>query len=241
MSTLSLYDVRSLGDPQKAYKWRAVLPFIGDSLVKKGNDALGSAFDQVGGGGSVGFLTNKLQSVASSALTSNKLNSFITGFNPSDYVEEVQGLPFPNVEREPFYEGGRNTYFPGIEDVGSFTIVFYQDESDRIQNYMFKWKALIVNPDGTKNYPSTYKQSINVRLLDNANRTIFSYRLLGCFPTISSPYNLNNTSDRIVWAQEFSVDRVEIVPTDTLAGFLTGGVNVITGGGLDKLKSAVFK
>lgn len=202
--SLTIEEIRGLGDPQKSYRWRVVMPIIDKSQApkkSKGRDFLASTPNIRN---AVSGAANTLKSV-----TGYDLNLDLA-FNISNYAEEVQGLPFPGVDRESIYEGGRQTHFPSTELLAPFTISFYQDESSRVQNYFLYWKGKIVNQDGTKNYPSEYKHTIVVKLLDGLNNVVFDYKLLDCFPTQTAPYTLNNTSGRLVWVQEFSADRVEI-------------------------------
>ena len=207
--SLTLEEVRGLGDPQKSYKWRVTMPFLSNTPAGKAGNFINKRFNNIKG--SAGNIARKIQPLIGSRIDQTKFNSRLGGFNPSNYVEEVQGLPFPSVDREAFYEAGRNTYFPNLEDIATFSIVFYQDESSKIQDYFFNWKRLIVNQDGTKNYPKDYKHSIRVQYLSGKNKVVFDYRLVGCFPTQTVPHNLINTTDRLTWVQEFSVDRVEII------------------------------
>ena len=205
---LTIEDVRGLGSPQLAYKWRVTLPTIGDTYFSDTRDFISSSPRARARNRVSGVVNN---AATTTGISSNSFNSRINGFNPSNFVEEIQGLPFPNVERESFYEGGRNTYFPGLEDLTPFTIVFFQNESSSVQDYIFQWKRKVVNPDGTKNYPREYKKPIRVELLSGRNEVVFEYRLIGCYPTVSEPYSLINTSERLRFTQEFSVDRVELL------------------------------
>ena len=204
---LTIEECRALGDPQKSYKWEVKMPPIGEkspSLLDSGKSLLNRQAPS-------GLDAQAVLRAGSSILNGNlPLNrAALRTFDPSLYVEEVQGMPFPNVDREDFYEGGRKTYFASIEEVGTVTLVLYQDESGRIPKYMMDWKHLIRNQDGTLNYPTNYKKPIVVHLLNGLNVKVGSWRLVGCFPTNTMPYTLNNASDRVTWVQEFSVDRVE--------------------------------
>jgi len=201
---LSIDSVRALGSPQLSYKWEVVLPTI---LPKSP---------------SVNSVTSLVSTIRSGEAGFNKIAS---GFNPSFVVEEIQGLPFPSVSNEPFYEGGKNTYFPGLLDIQSVTLVFFHDQSSRIPEYIDSWKKLMINEDQTRNYPKDYKKSIVVSLLTGKNLPIFTYRLLGVFPTQTAPYSLTTTSEPLKFTQEFSVDagEVVIVPSPAILGDVIPG------------------
>jgi hypothetical protein len=213
----TIEDIRNLTDPQRSYKWRVILPLINDSLVNALTKRSRSAADNLSEKVSkknprAGSIVGDSTSIVGGQIAAKGYNVF--GFNPSILVEEVQGLPFPSVEREAFYEGGRNTYFPSIEDVQPVTFVFYVDESNRISEYVINWKRLITNEDGTKNLPAEYKKSIRIQLLNGEDEVVDDFRLEGCFPTATTPYNLAQESGRLTLTQEFSVDRVEQLPAN---------------------------
>ena len=131
--------------------------------------------------------------------------------NPSTSVLEVQGLPFSRIDSEAFYERGSNTYFPGLTDIDRITLVFYQNESSSIYEYVQSWKDLNIDPSGLKSLPDVYKRPIRVNLLNGRNEIVASYRLRGTFPTVTTPFNLDNSSDILTLIQEFSVDSINPV------------------------------
>lgn len=201
-------EIRGLNDPQRTYKWRVFLPnFTLPSLRSKLDQFSG----QLPGLNGKPFSNSSVINSQTEALAGGikqKLDQAAQFFNPSIQVEEVQGFPFPNIDKEAFYEGGRNTYFPSLEDVPSFSITFYQDASNKIPNYIMQWKRRIVNQDGTKNLPSNYKFPINLQLLNGQNKVTLDVTARGCFPTQTDGYNLNNQSENLKLTQEFSVDRI---------------------------------
>lgn len=216
-------EIRNLNDPQKAYKWRAFLPNFTLPALNSRLQTFAGQIPNITGAkiGGVNFdATIASQTEALANGVRNELNQKAQFFNPSIQVEEVQGLPFPGVDREAFYEAGRNTYFPSLEDVGSFSIVFYQDASKQIPDYIMEWKRRIVNEDGTKNLPNSYKMPINVQLLNGKNKVTLDMTMVGCFPIQTSGYNLVNQSENLKLTQEFSVDRVRFNPVfDVPAAF----------------------
>ena len=217
MST-KIEEVRAINEAQKAYKWNIFLPNLSIANL---NSRLNQVFGQVTTESSNGTLFERAIDSQSSALlngTRNRINQAAQFFNPSMQVEEVQGLPFAGVDREPFYEAGRNTYFPSLEDTSSFSVVFYQDASDKIPSYINEWKRKIVNQDGTKNLPSNYKLPITVQLLNGQNQVTFEIIAVGCFPTLTTGYNLGNQSENLKFTQEFSVDRIDYGPVFDIRG-----------------------
>lgn len=202
---VTIEEIRGLGGSQKSYKWKVFLPAILDPLVNSLDSFVDNRVAQSGSN-----LARKSSSIISGQIDKSKIS--LRGFNPSIQVEEIQGVPFPGVSAEPFYEAGRSVNFPGLEEIEPFSISFFQDESPNIPIYIMDWKRLIMNEDGTTNLPSNYKKPIRIQLLDGKNRPTFDYQLLGCFPTSTTPLALTNESGRLTFTQEFSVDRVEILP-----------------------------
>ena len=213
---ITIEEVRALNDPQKVYKWRVILPNIGLSGLKNRIGQFAGQIPGINGTPLDNTINSQTEALTNGA--KNKADQAAQTFNPSLQVEEVLGLPFFSVDRDPFYEAGRNTHFPSLEDLPTFTIVFYQDASNRIPSYINGWKRKIVNQDGTKNLPSNYKFPITVHLLNGLNQVTYEIQLLGCFPTQTSGYNLTNESENLKLTQEFSVDRVEYGPISDLRG-----------------------
>ncbi|NNK82762.1 MAG: hypothetical protein HKO92_06540 [Flavobacteriaceae bacterium] len=200
-------DVRSLNDPQRAYKWEVSLPNFGPQNLRTSPDSfLNRQLNTRLGRLAATEINQRASSILGSPL--DLINIPPRDFRASFQVEEVQGVPFPGVDREAFYEAGRNTYFPSLEDINSFSIVFYQDASNKIPNYIMQWKRRIINEDGTKNLPKEYKEPIGIKLKNGLNQTVLDVTFKGCFPTQSSGYNLSNQSENLKFTQEFSTDRL---------------------------------
>jgi hypothetical protein len=137
-------------------------------------------------------------------------------FNPSDQgsylVEEIGGLPVTSIQQKQFNEGGGVVYFANTVEIETISITFLVRPSSELFNYFQAWRDLIINEDGSRNYPSQYKQSMLVELLDGNNQAHTSYRLLGVWPMQTQalgPLNYG-TTDRIRWTQTFSVDSAEL-------------------------------
>jgi hypothetical protein len=194
---LTINDVRNLGDPQRSYKWEVIMPTIGLITLVNNNSRKNSY-----------KLTGK-----------STINGTLDVDQPrtaSIFVEEVEGLPFSKIDSEAFYEGGSNTYFPGIKDIDRVTLFFYQNESSYIPAYLESWKSLVVQPNGLRNFPSEYKHDIVVRLLDGRNNVTVAFRLRGTFPTVTTPLDLNYETGRVRFAQEFSIDSSELLSANTV-------------------------
>lgn len=216
MST-TINDIRSLPDPQRSYKWRVTFssfnhtplqeseskPF---STTKAQLDSFVNASTSAGNrllSGATSNITGVSPRIKDHANTKSK-------FNPSLLVEEVQGLSLPNIDREAFYEGGRETYFPSLETVTPVTFTFYQDVTGEVIDYIMQWKRKTITENGLKELPKNYKQDIIVELLNGYNEPIYKFTLSGCFPTATSPYTLNNQSENLKLIQEFSIDRITV-------------------------------
>lgn len=210
----TIEEIRSMNDPQRSYHWEIFLPNLGTPKPETGTNegSLKSNFRRLEG------LAREEVNQRASSILGAPLEVFTRptpNFHPNFQVEEVQGIPFPSVEREAFYEAGRNTYFPSIEDIASFSVVFYHDASGNLPEYIQNWKSKIVNLDGTKNLPGYYKYPINIKLLNGLKQEVLNISLKGCFPTQTSGYNLNQQSENLKLTQEFSVDRVFMEPIKT--------------------------
>lgn len=216
----TIEEVRSLNDPQRAYKWRIYLPNLSLSALNARVDKFAGSLPGISGTPFDDTIASQSQALINGA--KNKLNSSLQFFNPSLQVEEVQGLPFNNIEAEEFYEAGRTTYYPGRESTDPVSIVFFQDASGRIPDYLHKWKRLIINEDGTKNPPANYKFPITVQYLNGKNKVSYEVTLQGCFPTITTSQNLNQESENIKFTQEFSVQKALPTPILDLEAALKG-------------------
>lgn len=216
---LSIDEVRELGDPQRSYKWKVILPE--DIPIPKKTSSR-----QNRGEKDYFKIISNTKSIVSGDVNVDTVggvlgvDSFKT-HKVSAYVEEVQGLPFNRISSEAFYEGGSNTYFPGMVDIDRVTLVFYQNESSTVPEYIQAWKNLVVLPTGLKNLPSVYKKYITIYLLNGLHGVTFAYKLYGAFPTTTVPYDLDNTSNRIKFTQEFSVDRGELLDPRSEPDFLS--------------------
>lgn len=239
----TIEDVRNLNDPQKSYNWRIFLPRLGDPNINSDNQSLGSRFEDRIRTIATEQINQRASGILGGPLELIERNQGKFGnspkdkFNPSFQVEEVQGLALPGVDREAFYEAGRNIYFPGLEDQTPFTIVFFQDASDKIPEYIMRWKRKIVAEDGSKGLPYNYKRPIIVHLLNGRKESVLEITLEGCFPTIASGYNLtSSSSDNLKLTQEFTYDRmllntlddIEVDPTKQVARRLFNKTRQIT-------------
>lgn len=130
---------------------------------------------------------------------------------PSHYLESVD-LNFENIQvAEGAYGGATNTYYPGMSDISSINMTFYEDQEASAMQWIWEWKNRIKNfrtgfykmPGG----PDGYKKNMHVSLLDSKNNEIMIVELIGLWPEATSSWSLNYTdAGRLVVSQAFSID-----------------------------------
>lgn len=136
--------------------------------------------------------------------------NFVAGLPPESIVD--CSLPFIANENEGIHQGGTNDYYPNFVDIGNLSLTFIENQEGLVMKSLDAWKRLVQAPNELFNYPVNYKRVVECELLDNANEVHSKTKLLGVWPSTTSPENLDyNTSD--VWriSQEFSVDGAEIL------------------------------
>lgn len=129
---------------------------------------------------------------------------------PCHYLEAVE-LPFENVTSSGHYEGGSNSYYPGISDLNGFNMTFYEDQKGNALKWLLAWKNRIKNFDtGIYKLPygsDGYKQKMNISLLDTKNNEVITVEVQGIWPEATSAWSLNyNDAGRLVLSQAFSID-----------------------------------
>ena len=128
----------------------------------------------------------------------------------SNLIESV-GLPLPNNQAEAFHTNGTNLYFPNFVDIAITTIDFYEIEDGRVLKQITKWRNLVQDKNGFFGYPASFKKNLSCQLLTSDNKIHTSMKLVGIWPTTTSPPRLSYTEgNKLIISQDFSVDGFEI-------------------------------
>ena len=126
----------------------------------------------------------------------------------SDYLESVD-IPFNNIGLgENVYGGGGFTAFPTSHTISSFNATFYEDSLGTTLKWILSWKALVKDfKTGFYGLPSVYKRNWAISILNTMNEPVIDAVLKGCWPTSTSNFALNYTSNgRLIVTQEFAID-----------------------------------
>ena len=76
---------------------------------------------------------------------------------------------------------------------------------------MSAWKKRIQNSNGTYNMPHDYKGDVEIFGLDPKGVARANFKLIGCFPTSTTPLNFQSeSSTRLQIIQSFSADSLEM-------------------------------
>lgn len=133
---------------------------------------------------------------------------------PPDYLESID-IPFMNITvGDAVYAGASFTYYPGTHNVSAFSATFYEDSLCTTLKWILAWKAKIKNFEtGVYELPTVYKQDWTVKLLNTKNIPVMNIKLIGVWPSDTSNYSLNYTSNgRLTISQSFSIDNQIITP-----------------------------
>lgn len=207
-----------------------------------------SAGAQVLRDGPLGFL-DKHTLVASQSRSDPLLNHLwfalppnVSGVSlPWYYIEEFTA-PFRSFDVLTQYRAGKMFHFAGQHSISNLSVRFYDDSTGKVGRYLEAWRRTVLNADGTYNYPggsNGYKKNFEVVVLDVTKfGQVYQFKFIGCWPTTAEPFNLSSaTSERLISAQEFACDEVEITvrnfPPFSLIGIIRDGINSFQGAGLD--------
>lgn len=127
---------------------------------------------------------------------------------PAVYVESID-VPFENVQvQQGIFSGGTFTYFPANHDVAAFSMTFYEDEQATVLKWITQWRSKIKDMStGLMNLPKLYKRDINVDLLNGRGESVFTVKLLGCWPSDTGNLGLSYSDEgRLTITQSFSID-----------------------------------
>jgi len=148
----------------------------------------------------------------------DNLNSLIPGKSSSDTVS----LP-PSYIESVFFQFSNNLIdqllvasvirsYAGKVVTAPITIRFYEDAGYNSSNYISIWKSLILNDDGTFNYPDEYKRDINIYLQDSQNTPVFRIIAHDCWPESNSPIGISYSEmGRQVVTQTFNSDLIVVM------------------------------
>lgn len=119
----------------------------------------------------------------------------------------------PSFEIESVRKGYKRHNYPGDVKVNDLSIDFYETENASIFAEMAKWKSMMINPDGTYNYPDQYKKNIEVHLLTSYSIVNMAFKFVGCFPVDSAGVSLSyDSSNSLVYKYRFSCDDIQFGP-----------------------------
>lgn len=138
------------------------------------------------------------------------------------YAEEVN-LPFTKLDmKDGLFGAATYTYYPGFSNVDQFSITFHEDSAGTTTNWLLSWMSKIKNfKEGWYYLPKSYKESINLELLDTQNNTVIKVEQFGVWPIVRDPWSLaySDPSGRLRINVSFAVDDQRI----TIVGGSGGG------------------
>lgn len=128
---------------------------------------------------------------------------------PSNFLESVD-IPFNNIASNTVFSGSGYLCYPGTHSIDAFNMTLYEDSAARAVNYIKEWKSKVKNfSDGSYGLPIDYKRDMNVELLTTTGDVALRCKLIGIWPTTTSPFALNYTSSgRLVVTQTFAIDDI---------------------------------
>jgi hypothetical protein len=128
-----------------------------------------------------------------------------------EFVEEAT-LPFIEFEQISNYRAGKNYHYAHHFSLGSLNLKFYEDSRGTATDYLTRWQSLIHNKEsGLYYFPSDYKKTITVWVLDVAKLTVMCLDYTGCWPQRLETLQFGSaSSERVVSGAEFSVDEVNL-------------------------------
>ena len=146
---------------------------------------------------------------------------------------EAIDLPFYSVNADSYLINFRRHNTAGRFVLTNFSATFMEDDAGTAAAWWNAWLNLIRFPNGTYNYPTTYKQTVTAILVDVMLQTVNTITYLGVFPVVAAPYRLKSAlNGRIVMEASFLADEVQSVITGggggggAAGGLATGGVIV---------------
>lgn len=157
------------------------------------------------------------------------------------YAEETS-LALPFFSPQATFRNGTQTYYPGFSDVGTISIVFYEDKDMNTSRYLDYWHSLIQDADGNYALPNTYKKEFYVSCFDCKGNRVGVFTIQGAWPAQRGNYGLQSSStERVTVNCEFSIDGLlfqrdaavipeepasSLVQTPTTANKITSAINL---------------
>lgn len=182
-------------DPMLNFQWEIKLPPMTNAASNMREQVSSGFFDRL-----------KSSFLGESSSISVTADQALTRIN--EYVEDVV-LPTPSIDQSSVYRAGKRIYVPGVQDLGSFNMVFYEDQLGTANKYLELWKRLIKSDEGFYTPMNVYKKNIVINVLDSRGDMFGQATILGCFPTQKDPIQLgSSSSDSSKITQSFSADDV---------------------------------
>lgn len=138
----------------------------------------------------------------------------------AEYVEEATAV-MSEFDLEGVFRGGGKLFYPGIINVSSISLSFYEDQLFTATQYIVGWRDRVGDTGtGLLNYPADYKRHIKIKALDLAGNAIAIFDYGGCWPSKPPTYQFGSRdSERTILQNvEFSVDYMTL----TFPGFAGG-------------------
>ncbi len=132
---------------------------------------------------------------------------------PYSYVEACS-LPLNNVSSgSPIFVNGGFLKMAGSHELGPISLTLFEDHKGSTLKWIQTWKSRIKNfKTGAYGTQTEYKRDLKFSLVDTMGSTHTTLLFTGCWPTDTSPLDLNYTeSGKLTITQSFDADDVEIV------------------------------
>lgn len=145
------------------------------------------------------------------ALTSLWLVQIGNGGAVTYLIAEQMTATFPKIPANARFSSGSNNYFPGLKDVDSVSITFYESHDYQVSQWLKTWALQVCDENGNYGAPSVYKQTICLNLFSKpSSKPVQVVNYQGCWPTDKNAFELNYSDDtgRLVVQATFAVDSV---------------------------------
>lgn len=133
----------------------------------------------------------------------------------AEYVEQIN-FSATAFDSAPYVRAGRTINLASVRNTAPINVIFYGDVNNLAINYIDDWKRRVGNPDGTFNYPTEYRGTISVNIVDQTGQYMGTYLLANCWPVGAYQIDLSSSDvERVRITQDFSCDQVVFVPYGT--------------------------